>query len=189
MNYYRKTVNNTANDVKLKMQIGALTVKITENNDNISSNLTKIGNNETNISSNLTKIGDNETNISSNLEIINSIKENNLKISNNIFNDKYDIEKQLFSFNENMHLYKLFEINIENNLNLDGEFSINTIINYKYDNLKNDVNRLTHLYEFYNDQNILFCSITLDNHDFSKANFDENILNINDNFFFSLVYI
>ena len=31
MNYYRKTVNNTANDAKLKMQIGALTVKITEN--------------------------------------------------------------------------------------------------------------------------------------------------------------
>ena len=31
MNYYRKTVNNTANDVKLKMQIDALTVKITEN--------------------------------------------------------------------------------------------------------------------------------------------------------------
>ena len=31
MNYYRKTVNNTTNDVKLKMQIGALTVKITEN--------------------------------------------------------------------------------------------------------------------------------------------------------------
>ena len=31
MNYYRKTINNTVNDIKLKMQIGALTVKITEN--------------------------------------------------------------------------------------------------------------------------------------------------------------
>ena len=213
--YYRKNVNDTANDVKLKMQIGALTLKLSENNDNISSNLTKIGNNktnissnltkigdnetnisstltkigdnETNISSNLTKIGDNETNISSYLEKMNSIEKNNLKISNNIFNDKYDIEKQLFSFNKNTHLYRLFEIDIENNFNLDGEFSINTIINYKYDNLKNDVNRLTHLYEFYNDQNILFYSITLDNHDFSKANFDENILNINENFCFSLV--
>ena len=29
--YYRKTVINTADDIKLKMQIGALTVKITEN--------------------------------------------------------------------------------------------------------------------------------------------------------------
>ena len=31
MNYYRKNVNNTANGIKLKMQIGALTVKMTEN--------------------------------------------------------------------------------------------------------------------------------------------------------------
>ena len=35
MNYYRKTVNKTANYVKLKMQIGALTVKISENNNKI----------------------------------------------------------------------------------------------------------------------------------------------------------
>ena len=95
--------------------------KIGDNETNISPNLTKIGDNETNISPNLTKIGDNETNISSNLTKINSIEENNLKISNNIFNDKYDIEKQLFSFNKNMHLYKLFEIDIENNFNLYGE--------------------------------------------------------------------
>ena len=31
MNYYRKSINNTVNDVKLKMQMGALTLKITEN--------------------------------------------------------------------------------------------------------------------------------------------------------------
>ena len=39
MNYYRKTVDNTANDLKLKIQIGALTLKLSENNGNISSNL------------------------------------------------------------------------------------------------------------------------------------------------------
>ena len=31
MNFYRKLIEKTINDVKLKMQIGALTVKITEN--------------------------------------------------------------------------------------------------------------------------------------------------------------
>ena len=31
MNYYRKPIDKTINDVKLKMQIGGLTVKITEN--------------------------------------------------------------------------------------------------------------------------------------------------------------
>ena len=31
MNYYIKTVNNTANDVKLKMQMAAFTLKLSEN--------------------------------------------------------------------------------------------------------------------------------------------------------------
>ena len=201
MNYYRKNVNDTAKDVKLKMQIDALTLKLSENNGNISSNLTKIGNNQTNISSNLTKIGNNETNISSNLtkignnetnislnlEKINSIQENNLKISNDIFNNKYDIENQLFSFNKNVHSYKLFEKVFEYDFDTDGELIINTIINYKYDNLKNDINRLTHLYKFFDDKNVSFYSITFDNHDFGvTSNSDKNILNINDNFCFNI---
>ena len=63
---------------------------------------------------------------------------------------------------------------------------INNIINYKYDNLKNDINRLTHLYEFYN-YNILFYSITLDNHDFGiTSNSDKNTSNIDDNFCFNI---
>ena len=35
MNYYRKTINNTANDVKLKMQMAAFTLKLNENNNKI----------------------------------------------------------------------------------------------------------------------------------------------------------
>ena len=76
MDYYRKTVNNTANDVKLKMQIGALTVKITENINKINNLLEVDKNIKNDISSNLAKIGDNETNISSNLGKINSNKDN-----------------------------------------------------------------------------------------------------------------
>ena len=34
MNYYRKTVNNTANDVKLKMQMAGFTLKLSENKIN-----------------------------------------------------------------------------------------------------------------------------------------------------------
>ena len=33
--YYRKPINKVANDVKLKMQIGALTLKLSENNNKI----------------------------------------------------------------------------------------------------------------------------------------------------------
>ena len=32
MNYYRKPINKVVNDVKLKMQLGALTLKLSENN-------------------------------------------------------------------------------------------------------------------------------------------------------------
>ena len=161
--------------------------KIDDNETNISSNLTKICTNETNISSNLTKIGTNETNISSNLEKINSIQVNNFKISNSVFNDKYDIEKQLFSFNKNSHSYILFQKVYEYDFNTDGELIINTNINYKYNNLENDINRLTHLYECFDDKNELFYSITLDNPDFGVvSNFDKNISNINNNFCFSL---
>ena len=37
MNYYRKPINKVIDDVKLKMQIGALTLKISENNNKIDS--------------------------------------------------------------------------------------------------------------------------------------------------------
>ena len=193
MNYYRKPINKAIDDVKLKMQIGALTLKLSENNGNISSNLSKINtnasdisNSKTNISSNLSKINTNASDISSNLTKINGIEENNLKISDEVFNDRYDIEKQSFNFNKNTHSYKLFENNIENNMNA-GELIINAIINYKYDNLENDINRLTHLYEFFDYKNEKFYSITLNNHDFGVPNnSDNNILNIKENFCFNI---
>ena len=227
MNYYRKTVDNTANDLKLKMQMGVLTLKLSENNGNISSNLSKINTNTSDISNNYnftqinkkksefntSLIDTNRDNIASNLTTlnnidndlislrgrinthqndiqninsnINAIKENNLKICNEVFNDTYDIINQSFNFNENKHSYQLFEKVIENNM-VSGELIINAVINYKYDNLKNDLNRLTHLYQFYDDKDNLFYSITLDNHDFSTSNFDKNLLNVSDNFCFNI---
>ena len=227
MNYYRKTVDNTANNLKLKMQTAALTLKLGENNRNISSNLSKINTNISDISNNYnftqinkkksefntSLIDANRDNIAANLTTlnnidndlvslrgrinthqndiqninsnINAIKENNLKISNEVFNDTHDIINQSFNFNENKHSYQLFEKVIENNM-VSGELIINAVINYKYDNLKNDLNRLTHLYQFYDDKDNLFYSITLDNHDFSTSNFDNNILNVSDNFCFNI---
>ena len=37
MNYYSKPIDKVANDVKLKMQISALTLKISQNNNKIDS--------------------------------------------------------------------------------------------------------------------------------------------------------
>ena len=148
MNYYRKTVDNVVDNVKLKMQMGALTLKLSENNGNISSNTSLIDTNKNNISSNTSLIdtnvsdistlktgvsnnynftqinkkkSDNNTtfidtnrdNIATNLSKINAIEENNLKISDEVFNNRYDIINQSFNFNKNTHSYKLFEKIIE----------------------------------------------------------------------------
>ena len=84
MDYYRKTINKVANDVKLKMQLGALTLKLSENNKKIddligvdknikkdvSTNTGKIGNNKNDILTNSGLISTNTEAISTNLEKI-----------------------------------------------------------------------------------------------------------------------
>ena len=56
MNYYRKPIEKTINDVKLKMQIGALTVKIAENIDKINDLLEVDKNIKKDVSDNLNSI-------------------------------------------------------------------------------------------------------------------------------------
>ena len=56
MNYYRKPINKIVDDVKLKMQLGALTLKISENNDKIDNLLEVDKNIIKDVSTNLTKI-------------------------------------------------------------------------------------------------------------------------------------
>ena len=41
MNYYRKNIDNLSNNLKLKMQMAAFTLKVSENNDKID-NLIKV---------------------------------------------------------------------------------------------------------------------------------------------------
>ena len=74
MNYYRKPIDKIANDVKFKMQLGALILKISENNNKIDSLLTVDKNIIKDVSTNATKIDTNENDISSNLVKINSIE-------------------------------------------------------------------------------------------------------------------
>ena len=74
MNYYRKTVDKVVHNIKLKMQIAALTLKITENNkiDNLIQKDNEINKNLQNnvVLINLNKdiIEKNNNNISENLE-------------------------------------------------------------------------------------------------------------------------
>ena len=74
MNYYRKPINKIINDVKLKMQLGALTLKMSENNNKIDDLIGVDKNIKKDITSNSEKINTNVANISYNLEQINNIK-------------------------------------------------------------------------------------------------------------------
>ena len=83
MNYYRKP-NKIIDDVKLKMQLGALTLKISKNNDKIDELIGVDKNIKKDISTNTSKITTNEGNISSNL----------LKLNNMDIDVKKDIYKK-----------------------------------------------------------------------------------------------
>ena len=209
MNYYRKPKNKVINDVKLKIQLGALTLKISENNNKIdsllavdkniikdvSSNLEKISTNEGAISSNLGKINTNEGAISSNLEIINTNKSDissNLNQINDIkyilptleiFKKTYSIKNQSFKFNSNIIFFKLLEIEIQNNFNKDGKLEINSNIYYKHDDLQKDHHRLQHEYRIFDDKNNLLHKIILNKTNSTDLNFDNNIMLVKDNFY------
>ena len=172
---------------------------IDTNESNISDNLSKINTNKNNISNNYnfiqinkkksdnntTFIDTNRDNISANLSKINAIEQNNLEITDEVFNNSFDITNQSFKFNSSTHSYKLFEKVIENNM-VNGELEINNNINYKYNNLQNDLKRLTHLYEFYDKDDNIFYTITLNHNDFGKISNEDNVLIIKDNFCFNI---
>ena len=183
--------------------------KIENNENNISSNLSKIGDNKNNISSNLSKIGDNKNNISSNLEKITEnernissssgkITTNKENISSNleqitdiksllptseIFKKTYSITNQSFKFTRNVIYFKLLEIEVENDFNVDGKLEINSDIYYKYDNLQKDHHRLLHEYHIYDNKNELLHKIILDKKNSTGFDFDKNIMLVKDNFY------
>ena len=89
MNYYTKTVNNTANDVKLKMKIGALTEKITENINKINDLLEVDKNIKKDIVDNSNSIENIHKDITNNFNRI-SINEKNIKFKTDTINSNID---------------------------------------------------------------------------------------------------
>ena len=150
------------NDISLKIEdnennISTNLSKISDNEGNILTNLSKIGSNKDDITSNLSKISDNENNISTNLSKINN-NENNIssnlsKISDNENNISSNLSK--ISDNENNILTNLSKINNnENNTssnlskinNNKNNISTNLInINTNEDNIAYNLNEINYL--------------------------------------------
>ena len=135
MNYYRKTVNNVVDNVKLKMQIGALTVKIIENINEINDLLEVDKNIKKDIADNSNKIVSMNESITNNFNRI-SINDKNIKYQTGIMNSNIDemkstltnIENDLSNFkvNENVGNYSIqnffiYDIEVENEYTLNKD--------------------------------------------------------------------
>ena len=95
MNYYRKPIDKTVDDVKLKMQIGTLTVKITENINKINDLLEVDKDIKKDVSDNSNSIKNIKNEISDKIDKsnIDNLLSNNYYDKNNInlkFNDLYN---------------------------------------------------------------------------------------------------
>ena len=115
--YYRKTVNNTANDIKLKMQMAGFTLKLNEN---------------------INKINDL-------LEVDKNIKKDIINNSNSIKNMKNEIDLKLSDKIDKSKIDNLLSDNYydKNNINLKfGDLYNKTFIDYKLGNIydKTEIN-------------------------------------------------
>ena len=176
--YYRG-LRNILNDTKYKLQLASMTLKINENKNNISG----IKNDISEINNFSDKINNNENNILDNLSKINDIK--SLLPTSEIFKKTYSIKNQSFRFTRNIVYFKLSEIEIENNFKIDGKLEFDSDIYYKYDNLQKDHHRLQHEYQIYDDKNNLLYKKILNKTNTSDLNFDNNIMLVKDNFYFT----
>ena len=157
MDYYRKPINKVVNDVKLKMQLGALTLKLSENNNKIDDLIGVDKNIKKDISSNSDLIDTNTSNISDNLSKLNNI-ENNLILVDDIYNETFDIARFSVTYKDNRIFYR----QLYSNFTTKGFIKINAKYNYVYD----ENYTLRHIYRFFNNR-IQFKKIELD-HDRSS---------------------
>ena len=177
MNYYRKPINKVVDDLKLEMQLGALTLKICENNKidsllavdkniikDVSTNATKIDTNENDISSNLGTIYGIKNDISTRIKSdIDEIKSNLRNIDHNS-NDKYSI-KSFFIYNiqiENNYKiskdkpsFSIFKYALEDDFKKDSILEIDCRLLYQYTNY-NYIGFLKHIFKLYDGTDTIF---------------------------------
>ena len=194
--YYRGLISSV-DDVKNKLQLALMTLKINENRNIISgikndiseiNNFSdKINDNETNISNNLTKINDNDNNIDEIRSNLNNIKNDlsDFKINytiQNLFLFDIDIE-QNYTLNKDNPEFNIFSYNFEDDFKSNVILEFNCKILYNY-NSYNSIGHLTHIYKLYDENNTL-----IHEYKFLKANAGDNLsayLNQNDLFYVKL---
>ena len=137
--YYRKTINNTANDVKLKMQMAAFTLKLSENNDKID-NLLKA---DKDIKKDITDNSNNIKNMKNEIDLKLSDKVDNYYDKNEIDLKFGDLYNKTYIDHKLDNIYDKTEINDKNSkLNRNIVLFNANLTNHidKYSNEKKNIN-------------------------------------------------
>ena len=156
MDYYRKPINKVVNDVKLKMQLGALTLKLSENNNKIDDLIGVDKNIKKDVSSNLSKIDTNTSNIDeikSNLSNIDFDSGNKYSIENFFI---YNIEiENSYNLNKDKTSFSIFKYTLEDDFKKDSILEIDCRLLYRYNNY-NHIGLLQHIFKLYDDNDNMF---------------------------------
>ena len=151
-----------------------ISLKIENNENNISSNLSKINNNKNNISSNLIKINSNEDDILYNLNEINYLKNNSSKsYLKNVYNILFYDRKTRINF-KNYFYEKVFDVNASINDFIEMSFKISL----EYENISERAYVKT-IYELFDENDNSLYIKSVNNNDYSyypnKIFIDESI--------------
>ena len=156
MNYYRKPINKVIDDVKLKMQLGALTLKLSENNNKIDDLIGVDKNIKKDVSSNLSKIDTNTSNIDeikSNLSNIDFDSGNKYSIENFFI---YNIEiENSYKLNKDKTSFSIFKYTLEDDFKKNSILEIDCRLLYRYNNY-NHIGLLQHIFKLYDDNDNMF---------------------------------
>ena len=191
--YYRG-LKSTIDDVKNKLQLASMTLKINENKNNISgikNDISEINNFSDKINDNSSSISDNLGKINKNASNIDGIKDD---LSNIDFNsgDKfliknffmYNIEiDNSYQLNKNNTFFSIFKYTLEDDFKKDSILEIDCRLLYRYNNY-NHIGLLHHIFKLYDDNdNIIHdykCLIT------NSGDNLKNDIKQNDLFYFKL---
>ena len=154
--YYRKTVNKVVNDVKLKMQLSALTLKLNENNNKIDDLIGVDKNIKKDISTNTEKIDTNTSNIDEIKDELSSIDFNsgNKFSIENFFIYNIEIEKN-YNLNKDKTSFSIFKYILEDDFKKDSILEIDCRLLYRYNNY-NHIGLLHHIFKLYDDNDNMF---------------------------------
>ena len=156
MNYYRKDINKVIDDVKLKMQLSVLTLKLSENNKKIDDLIVVDKNIKKDVSSNTSKIDTNISNIDeikADLSNIDFISRNKFSIEN-FFIYNIEIENN-YILNKDKTSFSIFKYTLEDDFKKDSILEIDCRLLYQYHNY-NHIGLLQHIFELYDDNDNMF---------------------------------